>query len=132
MKTLLEWLEDNRSMLPDGVYAASGAGGICRDGKYISGTTLSVSSDTEKYKVKNGSISLITPYNQAKENKYNRQCKGVKIDVYDVLKAFEVTDPALQHLVKKALCAGLRGYKTLEQDLQEVLESAKRAVELNK
>jgi hypothetical protein len=62
--------------------------------------------------------------------KYNRECKGVTIDVYDVLLAFNVTNPALQHLVKKALCAGLRGHKDKEQDLHEILESAKRAVEL--
>ncbi len=63
-------------------------------------------------------------------NKYNRPCKGVTIDVYDVLQAFEVTNPALQHLIKKALCAGLRGHKNREQDLNEILESAKRAIEL--
>lgn len=62
--------------------------------------------------------------------KYDRQCKGVVIDVYDVLQAFEVVNPALQHLVKKALCAGLRGHKKREQDLVEILESAKRAIEL--
>lgn len=65
------------------------------------------------------------------ENKYNRECKGVIIDVYDVLKAFNVVDPALQHLIKKALCTGLRGHKTREQDLQDILDSAKRAIELN-
>lgn len=64
------------------------------------------------------------------KNKYNRQCKGVTIDVYDVLQAFEVTNPALQHLIKKALCAGLRGHKDREQDLTEIVESAKRAIEL--
>lgn len=62
--------------------------------------------------------------------KYDRQCKGVVFDVYDVLQAFEVVNPALQHLIKKALCAGLRGHKKREQDLVEILESAKRAIEL--
>ena len=66
------------------------------------------------------------------KNKYHRDLKGVTVDVYDVLKAFEVTDPALQHLIKKALCAGLRGHKNKEQDLQDILDSAMRAVELNK
>ena len=63
-------------------------------------------------------------------SKYDRSCKGVTIDVYDVLKAFEVINQALQHLIKKALCAGLRGHKDKEQDLCEVLASAKRAIEL--
>lgn len=34
-------------------------------------------------------------------NKYIRDCKGIKLDVYDVLKAFEVQNPALQHLSLK-------------------------------
>ncbi len=62
--------------------------------------------------------------------KYNRPCKGVTIDVYDVLQAFEVTNPALQHLIKKALCTGLLGHKDRKQDMNEILESAKRAIEL--
>lgn len=65
-------------------------------------------------------------------SKYNRKCKGVTIDVYDVLVAFNVTNPALQHLIKKALCAGLRGHKDKSQDMAEILESAHRAVELEK
>lgn len=63
-------------------------------------------------------------------SKYDRPCKGITIDVYDVLKAFNVDNPALQHLIKKALCCGLRGHKDRMQDVLEVLESAKRAVEL--
>lgn len=64
-------------------------------------------------------------------NKYIRNLKGVECDVYDVLKAFDVTCPALQHLIKKALCAGLRGHKDKSQDLKDILDSAKRAIELN-
>lgn len=125
MKTLLEWLEENRSKLTDGVYGYYD-GGVASNG--ISSSWFNaISFTTDKYEVKNGNITLVTPV-----NKYNRQCKGITIDVYDVLKTFEVTDPALQHLIKKALCAGLRGHKTMQQDLEEVLESAKRAVELNK
>lgn len=56
----------------------------------------------------------------------------ITVDVYDVLKAFAVTCPALQHLNKKSLCAGLRGHKDITQDLQDILDSANRAIELNK
>lgn len=64
--------------------------------------------------------------------KYNRTIKGVSVDIYDILHAFEVTNPALQHLIKKALCPGQRGHKDRMQDLIEVRESAIRAVELEK
>lgn len=62
--------------------------------------------------------------------KYNRPCKGVTIDVYDVLQAFSVTNPALQHLVKKALAVGQRGHKDKMEDLHDILASAQRAIEL--
>lgn len=55
-----------------------------------------------------------------------------EIDVYHVLKLFEVTDPCLQHIVKKALCAGKRGHKDMMEDLQNIVDTAIRAVELNK
>lgn len=62
--------------------------------------------------------------------KYNRTIKGVSVDIYDILHAFEVTNPALQHLIKKALCPGQRGHKDRMQDLMEVRDSAIRAIEL--
>lgn len=65
------------------------------------------------------------------KNKYSREIKpSVYADVYDVLKAWDVRNPALQHLIKKALQAGNRGHKDLMEDLQDILDSAKRAIEL--
>lgn len=64
-------------------------------------------------------------------NKYQREIKpGVFVDVYDVLQAFNVTNPALQHLVKKALAVGQRGHKDVAEDLQDIVDSAIRAQEL--
>lgn len=65
------------------------------------------------------------------DSKYLREIKpGVFVDVYDVLMAWNVTNPALQHLIKKALQAGDRGHKSREQDLQDIIDSAIRAKEL--
>ncbi|MGL5485871.1 MAG: hypothetical protein ACRDC6_06225 [Shewanella sp.] len=63
-------------------------------------------------------------------SKYTKQIRGVSIDVYDVLKAWGVTNPALQHLIKKALQCGERGHKDAQQDLQDIIDSAVRAKEL--
>lgn len=69
---------------------------------------------------------------RAKPNKYQREIKkGVFVDVYDVLKAWRVTNPALQHLIKKALQPGARGHKSYEQDLQDIIDSAIRAKDLD-
>ena len=63
--------------------------------------------------------------------KYNREIKqGVSVDVYDVLKAFDVTNPALQHLIKKALACGNRGHKDLMTDHKDIIDSAVRAKQL--
>lgn len=69
-------------------------------------------------------------------NKYereisDRQGNNAIVDVYDVLKAFNVTCPATQHAVKKLLCSGIRGHKDLATDLVEAKESIARAIELS-
>ena len=51
----------------------------------------------------------------------------VVIDVYDVLDAFDVTNPAAAHAVKKLLCPGTRGVKDWETDHQEAIDSLERA-----
>lgn len=48
------------------------------------------------------------------------------IDVYRVLSLFEVSDPALQHAVKKLLCAGSRGAKDQAQDIAEAIATLQR------
>lgn len=53
------------------------------------------------------------------------------IDVYQVLKLFNVTDPCLQHIVKKALVVGGRGHKDFERDLKDIHDTSKRALEIN-
>lgn len=74
-------------------------------------------------------------------SKYDRKIIGrdsegslrvITVDVYRVLSAFEVSDPALQHLIKKALCAGLRGHKDTEQDLHDIIDSGHKALTLFK
>lgn len=66
-----------------------------------------------------------------KENKYKVNYKGIDLDVYDVLKAFKVTNPATQHAIKKLLKGGERGYKDINQDYKEAIDSINRAIELN-
>ena len=64
------------------------------------------------------------------QSKYTKQIHGVSVDVYDVLMAWGVANPALQHLIKKALQCGQRGHKDKQQDLQDIIDSAIRAQEL--
>lgn len=68
---------------------------------------------------------------ERKHSHYFKDVSGVdRIDVYAVLRLFEVTDPCLQHIVKKALCAGKRGAKDWAKDVQEIADTAQRLIEL--
>lgn len=64
-------------------------------------------------------------------SKYNRTMTNIHgstmtVDVYDVLRAFDIRDPALQHALKKLLCMGLRGHKDTGTDLAEAIESLEK------
>ena len=66
-------------------------------------------------------------------HKYRREIKkGVYVDVYDVLVAFDVKCPAMQHAIKKCLAAGKRGHKGTIQDKREAIDSIKRSIELER
>ena len=58
-------------------------------------------------------------------SKYN------KLDIYRILSLYDVTDPCLQHSIKKLLCAGKRGgAKNFLQDVNEAILSLKRLLEM--
>lgn len=54
----------------------------------------------------------------------------INIDVYSVLVAFGVSCPAIQHTIKKLLCAGQRGKGDRQQDIQESIDALQRALQL--
>jgi hypothetical protein len=68
------------------------------------------------------------------EKAHNHYFKDVShldyLDVYRVLDLFKVTDPCLQHAVKKLLVAGGRGHKDIERDIQDVIDSCERWKEM--
>lgn len=55
-----------------------------------------------------------------------------EIDVYRVCDMFEISDNsgAVQHAIKKLLCAGKRGAKGYRKDLQEALDTIKRKLDM--
>lgn len=64
-------------------------------------------------------------------SKYHREIKkDVFVDVYDILVAFEVINPAMAHAIKKLLAPGIRGWKDYETDCNEAIASIHRAIEL--
>ena len=67
---------------------------------------------------------------EAPASKYHVQIKGQWVDVYDILTAYGITNPADAHAIKKMLCPGQRGAKDGIQDRQEAIVSLQRAIEL--
>lgn len=70
-----------------------------------------------------------------KERKHPHYYKDVsnlkEVDVYRVLKLFNVTDPCIQHSVKKLLVAGGRGGgKDISKDIQEAIDTLERWKEM--
>lgn len=71
------------------------------------------------------------------EKKHNHYFKDVsklnEIDVYRVIDLFKVTDPCLQHALKKLLVTGGRdGQKSKEQDVLDVIASCNRWLEMQR
>ena len=73
------------------------------------------------------------------KHKYQKPIKGkivpednnmLYVDVYDVVKAFDVVCPAMQHAIKKMLCSGQRGVKDSVRDKREAIDSINRSIEL--
>jgi hypothetical protein len=59
-------------------------------------------------------------------NHYFKKWKNTFIDVYRVLSLFNVTDPCIQHAVKKLLVPGARGAKDVNKDVKEAIDSLLR------
>lgn len=71
---------------------------------------------------------------RAKHSHYHKPLpKGLThVDVYWVLRLFDVRDPCLQHAIKKLLVAGGRGAgKDFSRDVQEAIDSCQRAIEMD-
>ena len=68
------------------------------------------------------------------DNKYPHYFKSVShletVDVYRVLSLFQVNDPCIQHAIKKLLCAGDRGDKSMIKDITEARDTLNRHLEM--
>lgn len=63
---------------------------------------------------------------------YFKACPYEAIDLYRVFLLFGQADPCLQHAIKKAMFAGLRGTKSAEEDVAEAIASLQRWQEMRR
>ena len=59
-------------------------------------------------------------------NHYFKPCPYDTLDVYRVISIFGVSDPCIQHALKKLLCSGVRGHKDQSKDIQDVIDTLER------
>lgn len=76
-------------------------------------------------------LELITESSEenTKYKHYKYSFKGIKLDPYRILSVYGITCPAQQHAIKKLLRAG-NSVKDLKQDIQEVIDTLKRKLEM--
>lgn len=95
---------------------------------------MAIKNDPKKYKRFGHSADGL--HNFAGFKKHSHYQKDVSklefVDVYRVLQLFDVSHPAVQHAAKKVLCAGQRGAKDWEKDIQEAIDSLQRALDMHK
>jgi hypothetical protein len=60
---------------------------------------------------------------------YRYKYKGIKLDPYRILNIYGISDAAHQHAIKKLLRAG-KSIKPLKQDIQEVIDTLNRMLEI--
>lgn len=73
----------------------------------------------------------LTAKKARKHSHYFKPCPFDAVDVYRVLNLFAVTDPCLQHAIKKLLVAGGRGGgKDISRDIQEAIDTLDRWKEM--
>lgn len=88
-------------------------------------------NETEKYPVPVGGIPRAFASDApapVAHSHYFRDVSALQVlDVYRVLRLFEVTDQALGHAIKKLLVPGKRGAgKDMARDVQEAIDTLKR------
>jgi len=91
-----------------------------------------INLETHDYKIVDG--ILIKVDKQDKQQKHQHYKKDVRhldyIDVYRIIDLYELHDPCFQHALKKILVPGARGHKDLIKDINDIIDTMKRKLEM--
>ena len=132
----LRWLAENVSDWKDDCYKFIGALGFKVDWQFNRPHNIHTYFTRAQWQAAEQRMDAIGQngatgdHYEAPASKYHVQIKGQRVDVYDILSAYGVTNPADAHAIKKMLCPGQRGAKDGIQDRQEAIVSLQRAIEL--
>mgnify|MGYP003404218765 CR=1 FL=1 len=91
-----------------------------------------INLETHDYKIVDG--ILIRVDKEDKQQKHQHYKKDVKhldyIDVYRIIELYELHDPCFQHALKKILVPGARGHKDLINDINDIIDTMQRKLEM--
>ena len=91
-----------------------------------------INLETHDYKIVDG--ILIRVDKEDKQQKHQHYKKDVRhldyIDVYRIIDLYELHDPCFQHALKKILVPGARGHKDLTKDINDIIDTMQRKLEM--
>ena len=91
-----------------------------------------INLETHDYKIVDG--ILIKVDKEDKQQKHQHYKKDVRhidyIDVYRIIDLYELHDPCFQHALKKILVPGARGHKDLTKDINDIIDTMQRKLEM--
>ena len=91
-----------------------------------------INLETHDYKIVDG--ILIRVDKEDKQQKHSHYKKDVRhlnyIDVYRIIDLYELHDPCFQHALKKILVPGARGHKDLTKDINDIIDTMQRKLEM--
>lgn len=95
-----------------------------------------INLETHDYKISDGILIKMdkASINDQQETKHAHYKKDVKhlnyIDVYRIIDLYELHDPCFQHALKKILVPGARGHKDLINDINDIIDTMQRKLEM--
>ena len=96
------------------------------DYKIIDGVLIKV----DKAMVNNTNERFFVPLTE-KHSHYKKDVRHLDyIDVYRIIELYELHDPCFQHALKKILVPGARGHKDLTKDINDIIDTMQRKLEM--
>ena len=96
------------------------------DYKIIDGVLIKV----DKAMVNNTNERFLVPLTE-KHSHYKKDVRHLDyIDVYRIIDLYELHDPCFQHALKKILVPGARGHKDLTKDINDIIDTMQRKLEM--
>ncbi len=97
------------------------------DYKIIDGVLIKVD---KAIMVNNTNERFLIPLTE-KHSHYKKDVRHLDyIDVYRIIELYELHDPCFQHALKKILVPGARGHKDLAKDINDIIDTMRRKLEM--